>query len=409
MTVAALPAPRPLKALALVSLGHGLNHLFVMVVPPLVVVWTGVFAVDYAAIGLVMAAMAVASAAAVLPIGFLVDRVPARLVLIAGLATISLATIGFGLAQSYWQLVACGVLAGLGNTVFHPCGYTILSAAVPQAWLGRAFSIHTFAGYAGFALTPAILGLALLYWDWRGALLLLGCAGLAVAGLMALNRRHLGDGRANRPGAAGAAPGRRATSTGIGLLLSPPVAMCFLFFLLTTIAYWGFDGFLPAALFEHHGVPEATGTFALSVFFGFTALGILAGGVLADRTTRHGLTAALGFSVAAAAIFLIGEIEGSIALIHALIAIAGFGAGIVTPSRDLIVRKVTPAGETGKVFAFMTFGMDAGSALAPPAFGLLMDGGHALWLFRATALMLVLSILTVAATRQVHTRMGRVP
>ncbi len=415
MTAATAPdAPRPLVALALVSLGHGLNHLLVMAVPPLVVVWTATFAVDYAAIGLVMAAVAVASAAAVLPVGFLVDRVPARLVLIAGLTVISLATIGFGLAQSYWHLLACGVLAGLGNTVFHPCGYTILSAAVPRAWLGRAFSIHTFAGYAGFAATPAILGLALLYGDWRAALIAMGCAGLTVAALMALARRQLHDGRERRGDAAQGAQGaqggragfgRKNAATGIGLLLSLPVAMCFLFFLLTTIAYWGFDGFLPAALFEHHGVPEATGTFALSVFFGFTALGILAGGVLADRTHRHGLTAALGFSVAAAAIFLIGEIEGSIAAIHILIAIAGLGSGVVTPSRDLIVRKVTPTGETGKVFAFMTFGMDAGSALAPPAFGLLMDGGQALWLFRATALMLLLSILTVAATRRVHTRM----
>ena len=402
MTAVVLDAPRPVAAVALVSLGHGLNHLLVMAVPPLVVVWTASFGVDYAAIGLVMAAVAVASAVAVLPVGFLVDRVPARLVLIAGLSAISLATIGFGLAQSYWQLLACGVLAGLGNTVFHPCGYTILSATVPRAWLGRAFSIHTFAGYAGFAATPAILGLALLYWDWRGALIAMGCAGLAVAAAMALGRHLLQDGRGRRGerdrrmGGAGA---------GIGLLLSPPVAMCFLFFLLTTIAYWGFDGFLPAALFEHHGVPEASGTFALSVFFGFSALGILAGGVLADRTHRHGLVAGLGFSVAAGAIFLIGEIESSLAAIHALIAIAGLGSGVVTPSRDLIVRQVTPPEATGKVYAFMTFGMDAGSALAPPAFGLLMDGGQALWLFRATAAMLLLSILTVAATRRVHTRM----
>lgn len=407
MTAAVLDAPRPVAAVALVSLGHGLNHLLVMAVPPLVVVWTAAFGVDYAAIGLVMAAVAVASAVAVLPVGFLVDRVPARLVLIAGLVAISLATIGFGLAQSYWQLLACGVLAGLGNTVFHPCGYTILSATVPRAWLGRAFSIHTFAGYAGFAATPAILGLALLYWDWRGALIAMGCAGLAVAAAMALRRHLLQDGRGRR-GAGGERDRRMGGAgggAGIGLLLSPPVAMCFLFFLLTTIAYWGFDGFLPAALFEHHGVPEASGTFALSVFFGFSALGILAGGVLADRTHRHGLVAGLGFSVAAGAIFLIGEIESSLAAIHALIAIAGLGSGVVTPSRDLIVRQVTPPEATGKVYAFMTFGMDAGSALAPPAFGLLMDGGQALWLFRATAAMLLLSILTVAATRRVHTRM----
>ena len=402
MTALAADAPRPVKVVGLVSLGHCLNHLHVMVAPPLAVTWVAYFQVDYVAIGVIMALTAVASAVSVVPVGFLVDRVPARYVLIAGLAVISLSTVGFGLAETYWQLLVCAVFAGLGNTVFHPCGYTILSATVPRAWLGRAFSVHTFAGYAGFALTPAIVGLAILYWDWRGALVALGLLGLVVALAMLLNRHDLrddrtaGDGKAD--GAAADRPG------GFDLLFSLPVMMCFLFFLFTTISYWGFDSFLPASLFEHRGVPETTGTFALTAFFGFSALGILIGGVIADRTTRHGQIAALGFTIAAAAIFLIGELAIGVWGIFSLIAVAGVGAGIVTPSRDLIVRKVTPAGQTGKVFAFMTLAMDTGSFVAPPVFGLLVDEGHAVWLFRLTAIMLVLSIFTVTATRHVHGR-----
>ena len=111
------------------------------------------------------------------PVGFLVDKVPARYVLITGLTLLSLATIGFGFAQAYWQLLVFAGLAGLGNTVFHPCGYTILSATVPKAWLGRAFSVHTFSGYLGFALTPAVIGLSILYGDWRMALIVLGSTG----------------------------------------------------------------------------------------------------------------------------------------------------------------------------------------------------------------------------------------
>ena len=152
---------------------------------------------------------------------------------------------------------------------------------------------------------------------------------------------------------------------GFRLLMTLPILMCFLFFLFTTISFWGFDSFLPASLFEHHGIPEAQGTFALSVFFGFTALGILIGGVIADRTVRHGQVAVLGFTIAAICIFLVGEVSGGVWLIYGLIAAAGIGAGIVTPSRDLIVRKVTPAGQTGKVFAFMTVGMDAGFHRGP--------------------------------------------
>ena len=392
-------ATRPVKAVALVSLGHLLNHLIVMVVPPLVVIWVDAFNVDYTAIGVIMAVTAIASAVSVVPIGILTDRVPARLVLTSGLCVLSLSVIGFGLARTYIELLVCAVFMGLGNTVFHPCGYTILSATVPRAWLGRAFSVHSFAGYAGFALTPAIIGFSVLYWNWRGALIAMGLAGFAVAFAMLVNRESLRDGRGT------AATPKSESRGGHGLLMSPAILMCFLFFLLTTIAYWGFDSFLPAVLFEHHGVPETLGTFALTVFFGFSSLGILIGGIIADRTARHGLTAACGFIIAATCIFLIGDAASDTVTIFVLIGIAGLGAGIVTPSRDLIVRHVTPPSQTGKVFAFMTLAMDAGSFVAPPVFGFLMDEGHSVWLFRIAAITLILSVLTVTATRRVHKHM----
>ncbi len=402
MTDITLTAPRPVKVVGLVSMGHCLNHLFMMVVPPLAVTWVAVFGIDYVQVGIVLAAMSITSAVAVLPVGFLVDKVPARYVLITGLTLLSLATIGFGFAQTYWQLLVFAGFAGLGNTVFHPCGYTILSATVPKDWLGRAFSVHTFSGYLGFALTPAVIGLSILYWDWRMALILLGILGLGVAILMLINQGDLRDDRAQGEAEQGKTD---ASRKGFRLLMTLPILMCFLFFLFTTISFWGFDSFLPASLFEHHAIPEAQGTFALSVFFGFTALGILIGGVIADRTVRHGQVAVLGFTIAAICIFMVGEVSGGVWLIYGLIATAGIGAGIVTPSRDLIVRKVTPAGQTGKVFAFMTVGMDAGSTVAPPVFGYLMDQGLVVWLYRLSAMMLVLSIFTVTATRRIHGRM----
>ena len=406
MTAAApaMGATRPVKVVGLISMGHGLNHLFNMIVPPLAITWTKDFGIGYAEVGTVMAAAAVTSASAVLPVGFLVDRMPARHVLIAGMTLISLAVIGLGIADSYWQLVAFAVLLGLGNTVFHPCDYSILSATAPKAWLGRAFSVHTFAGYVGFALTPLIVSGALLWWSWRGALILLGLIGLAMAVAFWFNRHDLRDDR-DLAMQHGTDRQRPSVLDGLRLLLSLPLLMCFAFFLLVTVAMWGFDSFLPAALFEHHGMAEVVGNYALSVFFAATAVGILIGGQIADRTSRHGVVAAVGFGIAALSILLIGELPVGEAMLFALIAVGGIGAGIVTPNRDLIVRQVTPPGQIGKVFAFMTVAMDSGSTIAPPAFGLLMDHGGAAWLFRISAVLLLLAILTVTATRHVHGRM----
>ena len=404
MTAATLPAVRPVRVVGLISLGHGLNHLFNMIVPPLAITWTQVFGIGYAEVGVILAAGAMTSAIAVLPVGFLVDRLPARHVLVAGMTLMSLGVIGLGLSQSYWQLLLFAAAMGLGNTVFHPCDYSILSATAPRAWLGRAFSVHTFAGYVGFTLTPLILSGALLWWSWRGALVLLGCLGLVMATLFFLNRHELKDDRdvAREQGNRGQG---LSVKDGLLLLLSPALLMCFAFFLLVTIAMWGFDAFLPAALHEHHDLPVVMGNYGLSVFFGATAVGILIGGQIADRTTRHGTVAAFGFGIAALAIFLIGEVGNSMALIFLLIALGGLGAGIVTPNRDLIVRQVTPPGQMGKVFAFMTVAMDGGSTVAPPLFGLLMDMGQPVWLFRASAVLLLLAIFTVTATRHVHGRL----
>lgn len=406
MTAAAstMAPARPVKVVSLISLGHGLNHMFNMIVPPLAITWTKDFGIGYAEVGAVMAAAAITSASAVLPVGFLVDRMPARNVLIAGMTLISLAVIGLGLSETYWQLLAFAVLLGLGNTVFHPCDYSILSATAPKAWLGRAFSVHTFAGYVGFALTPLIISGALLWWNWRGALILLGILGLAMAVAFWFNRHDLRDDR-DLAMQQGVERQRPSILDGLKLLLSLPLLMCFAFFLLVTIAMWGFDSFLPAALFEHHGMPEVVGNYALSVFFAATAAGILIGGQIADRTSRHGVVAAVGFGIAALAILLIGELAIGQAMLFVLIAIGGVGAGIVTPNRDLIVRQVTPPGQIGKVFAFMTVAMDSGSTIAPPAFGLLMDHDGAAWLFRISAVLLLLAILTVTATRHVHGRM----
>ena len=46
------------------------------------------------------------------------------------------------------------VLLGVANAVYHPADYAILGAVIEPGRLGKAFSIHTFAGYLGGAIAP---------------------------------------------------------------------------------------------------------------------------------------------------------------------------------------------------------------------------------------------------------------
>src|SRR5690606_15048902 len=121
----------------------------------------------------------VATGVAQIPAGFLVDHFGARRLLLLGLAIMGTAMTLLGFAPSYWLMLLLLALAGIGNSVFHPADYAILTASIDRGWLGRAFGIHTFAGNLGFVLAPAtIIGLTALL-GWRGAISVTGLIAFA--------------------------------------------------------------------------------------------------------------------------------------------------------------------------------------------------------------------------------------
>ena len=89
-----------------------------------------------------------------------------------------------GLVDSFWVMVAMFALAGVGNTVYHPADYALLSHHVPPDRIGQAFSIHTFAGMLGSAVAPASLLMMQSLWGWRGAFVGAGVLGFAVAAIL---------------------------------------------------------------------------------------------------------------------------------------------------------------------------------------------------------------------------------
>src|SRR5207237_1743066 len=107
-----------------------------------------------------------------------------RTVLLIGLAVGWLALIMLGLNLSYPWLIASAVLLGLANSVYHPADYAILSAHMDEWRMGRAFSIHTFAGFLGGAVAPAIVAALVAMSGGYGALIAAGAVGPVVALLL---------------------------------------------------------------------------------------------------------------------------------------------------------------------------------------------------------------------------------
>src|SRR6476659_10546395 len=181
-----LGASRPsyVRVVAAVCAAHFVSHYFIILLAPLMPFVRAEYGVSYTEIGLAFAAFNIVSAVGQTPAGFLVDRIGARPLLVAGLPTGAAALILAGLIDSFWMLVAMFALMGVGNTVYHPADYALLSQHVPSERIGQAFSVHTFAGMLGSAVAPAILLIMQSQWGWRGAFIGAGALGIAVAGVL---------------------------------------------------------------------------------------------------------------------------------------------------------------------------------------------------------------------------------
>src|SRR6478735_3604993 len=173
-----------LRTLVLISTAHWVSHFHLMVLPMLFPFLKQQLGVGYIELGFALTVFAVISGLTQAPMGYLADHIGARKVLLMGLAVGGLALIMLGLNLSYPCLIASAVLLGLANSVYHPADYAILSAHMDAARMGRAFSIHTFAGYLGGAVAPAIMAALITLVGGFGALVAAGAVGVVVALLL---------------------------------------------------------------------------------------------------------------------------------------------------------------------------------------------------------------------------------
>ena len=158
------------QAMGLVGAGHFLSHFYGLTLPPMFPIFKAEFGVSYAALGLLMAAYGLIGGLLQAPVGYLVDRVGPGRVLIAGMGLIAVSIGAIGFVDTYWALFVLALLAGIGNSVFHPADYAILARVINQRALGRAYSIHTFVGFFGGSVAPmTMIGIAAAtVWGWRG-------------------------------------------------------------------------------------------------------------------------------------------------------------------------------------------------------------------------------------------------
>lgn len=380
---------RETALLSLVSAAHFISHVHIMVLPALIPLLPAYFGVSFLTIGLALTVFNLVSLFVQTPMGFITDRFGAwrmlMLALVLGGASFAL----LATTENYTWLIVAMIAAGIANGVYHPADYALLSSAIEGTRLGKAFSVHTFAGFLGTAVTPAILlGTASMF-GVGSAFALAGIASLAVAVVIFASRTTRRDTHQKKQTETAASGDHRR-------IFSPAILLLTMLFVLLNLSASGIQAFSVTALTRGYGIDLSFANAALTGFLLASAFGVLAGGVLADRTHRHGALAT-GAMIAAAALtaVLAWIMPGNAMLMAAMIAI-GFLSGIITPSRDLLVRAASPRGAEGRVFGVVSTGFNIGGAISPLIFGWLIDHGHNQGIFAFTALfMLLTGVVTI--------------
>lgn len=378
-----------LRTLALISTAHWVSHFHLLVLPMLFPFLKQQLGVGYIELGFALTVFAVISGLTQAPLGYLADRIGARKVLLTGLTLGGFALIMLGLHLSYTWLIASAVLLGLANSVYHPADYAILSGHMDAARMGRAFSIHTFAGFLGGAVAPAIVAALVATTGGYGALIAAGAVGPLVALLLAFG--GLPDSSAaDRKVDGGPAPKQS--------IVTPTLIVLTIFFTLLSLSNAGIGNFGVVALMGGYGASFSSANIALTAFLGSGAIGVLAGGFLADRTRRHGQVAAICFAVNAAIVFAIATINLPSMLLTAAMGTAGFLGGVIAPSRDMLVRNAVPAGAAGRAFGIVSTGFNLGGIVNPLLFGWIMDQNAPHWVFGASVVFMILTVLLALVT-----------
>ncbi|MEI7786270.1 MAG: MFS transporter [Betaproteobacteria bacterium] len=392
--VPTLPLRQDVILMSLVGSAHMISHFSQLLLPPLFPWLKDQFSVSYAELGFVLTVFYVVSCTVQAVAGFLVDRFGPRPVLYVGMVAIAISCFGYALSTSYWMLTFFAGLAGLGNGVFHPVDYTFINRRIAPQRLGHAYSAHGITGTLGWVIAPGMMtGVALLH-SWQAALASAGLLASAVLMLLMFNHRRLYlELKPARQG--GEEDGN------FDFLKLPAVWLCFGFFFLFAAVLGVVQAFAPEASRQLHNIELASVALCLTLYMVGSASGMVIGGFLVKDPTRSDKVVALAFTLAASVALVLAFAPVAAWLVPLLFAIMGLASGTSGPSRDLLVKRTTPANASGRVYGVVYGGLDVGQAVTPLIFGLLMDHSQFRGVLIGMALLQITLIFSAFKLRSV--------
>jgi len=386
LTLSTVPLRQDAQVIGLVGLAHAASHFGHLLLPPLFPVFMTEFGLSFSQLGALVSVFFVVSGVGQASSGFVVDKLGARPLLFAALGLFVLATVLASMVTGYSGLLAVAALAGLANATFHPVDFTILNQRVSAPRLGHAFSTHGLTGNLGWAAAPVFFATVTALSHWRMAYLAAAGLYLAVLALLFINRDKLSTQVvARHPDV--------PVEHSMAFMKQPVVWWCFAFFLLSTMTLAVVQSFSVSILKALQGVSFESATLTLTAYMLCGAVGMFVGGFVATHSRHSDRVVAICMTVAALLLALCASAWFGAGLTMTVLAATGLAVGIGGPSRDMMIKKATPKGATGRVYGLVYSGLDTGFAISPLIFGAFMDRGWYAATLLGAALVLLLSVV----------------
>ena len=362
----------PISVVGSVSMGHFLSHVYLLAFPPLFPLLGSYFSLTTTQLGLLVTAIYIPTLILQLPLGIMVDRIGAKRVLVGGLLLTALAITAAGFAPTYQLLLLCAFLSGIGQSVFHPADYAFLDAVTDERTEGKAFSAHTFGGYAGFAAAPAAIGGIAIAIDWRTALVAVGVVGMVYAIIFAIWTPAV---YANTRTSADVTPSLQDTLRLMaGYIHDRDLLGVAVFYFISMTAVVGLQSFTTVLGVETYGFSESAANSLLTAHLAAVSIGVLLGGPIADRIHfRPIITSAFVLSALGVWVAAIGPWDASFIAPLLVFVIVGLVLGGALPARDQLANSIGDPNATGARFGFFFTGVSLGAVIAPVVLGYIID------------------------------------